>query len=320
MTRSTAGCAASIRRRSVRLCRLHYRSIHDSYVVRTDTGEFYFKVYRHGLRSREEVQAEVECLLHLRDAGVRAVEPVAAADGGFVLDFETVQGPRHGVLFRSVGSRELPEGEESDALNARLGEYLASVHRAWDQLPSPPRRWRLDVETCLEQPMEHVRRFAALYPVDLDFVEQVAERVGRAVRTLPRAQPGYGLCHGDVYGGNLRLDEVGRPVLLDFDFCGYGWRAADLSLYAWSMGLGLDPAGRERRSRRCQAFLEGYERIRPLERWERDAIPLFVPFRRVFNLGFIYVSMGSTWGDHWTRANVRDDIERLRTWMESNAL
>jgi len=304
----------------IKSCRLHYRSIHDTYVVVSDNARFYFKVYRYGLRTREEVQAEVDLLVHLRDSGIRAMEPVAKRDGTFISEFTTIQGVRYGVLYTSVGARPYTEADETDALNEGFGRYISSIHNAWDEFPGSPARWHLDEGSFIDAPMQHIRDFAKLYPVDLPLLEQVAAQVKRGLLDLPRQKPEYGICHGDLYAGNVRLDEGGAPVLFDFDFCGHGWRAYDLCLYLNPFSWGCDLSKKDRLSRRREAFLSGYGKGRPVAAGEIGRLNLFTAMRRIFNIGTIYISMANTWGDNWALHNVNEDMEMLKKWVEVNVI
>ena len=54
----------------------------------------------------------------------------------------------------------------------------------------------------------------------------------------------------------------------------------------------------------------------PLTNIELDNMYLFVPFRRIFNIGTIYISMSNTWGDNWVNTNLNDDITMLKKWVE----
>ena len=49
---------------------------------------------------------------------------------------------------------------------------------------------------------------------------------------------------------------------------------------------------------------------------EFDNMYLFVPFRRIFNIGTLYISMSSTWGDNWVRVSLDEDIEMLKKWVD----
>ena len=297
------------------LCRLYCRGIHDTYRVLAAGGTFWLKVYRAGLRSPEELRAEVGLLLHLRGCGLRAAQPVPRGDGGYLCEFATVLGPRYGILYQTAGARDFRSTEETPRKNAALGAYIAQTHCALDGCCV--RRPRLDCAALIDGSMPYIRAFAEAHAFDLPFVEALAARTREKLAGLAELPPAFGLCHGDIYEGNLRLDEAGAPVLFDFDFCGYGWRAYDISLYACSFSMGADPARREALARRLGAFLEGYNSVRPMGEAEARTVPWFVPLRRIFNLGTLYLRLLSdTWGDIAQIRNVDDDIALLKRWLE----
>ena len=300
------------------VCRLYCRGINDTYRVLADSKIYWLKVYRAGYHTQGEIQAEVNLLLHLRRSGVRACVPMARIDGGYVCEFETVTGPRCGVLYETAGIHAFNSTKETPEKNARLGEYIAQVHHALDSMP-PINRTRLDCASFIDDSMPYIREFAKVHAFDLPFVEDIAARTKSALADLDEEKPAFGLCHGDIYEGNLRLDGEGNPVLFDFDFAGYGWRAYDVSMYACNFSLGADPAELEARARRFEAFMEGYSRVRPMPESELRTIPWFIPFRRIFNLGTLYLALLSdTWGDLAQIRNVEDDIAMLKRWVELN--
>jgi Ser/Thr protein kinase RdoA (MazF antagonist) len=165
--------------------------------------------------------------------------------------------------------------------------------------------------------MDHIREYRQWYSFDIDFLEEVATKTKvRISSAFHKNKPGYGICHGDFNPGNIRLDSNDNPVLFDFDFSGYGWRTYDISVYINAFSLGWDNSGMEKRKRRREAFLKGYRAVMQLSDNEFDNMYLFVPFRRIFNIGTLYISMSNTWGDNWVNTNLYDDIETLKKWTE----
>lgn len=50
---------------------------------------------------------------------------------------------------------------------------------------------------------------------------------------------------------------------------------------------------------------------------EVNSIALFIPFRRIFNIGTLYISyLPNTWGDSNVIANLDNDIEMLKKWID----
>lgn len=302
-------------------CRLFYRSLHDTYRVTTDNKEYFFKVYRQGVRSMIEIQSEVDLLNHLKLSGIESVLPVVKLNGKYVSQFHTVNGVRYGVLFTSVGLHEFGKIEETEELNDKLGSYIASIHNAWDQCDFVSHRWSIDAQSFIDHSMNIVREFSSSYPIDIDFLEGVAKNVKSQLESLINEKPQYGVCHGDIYSGNIRVDANKNPILFDFDFCGNGWRAYDISMYAFPFGMGCDVAKLKEREYRKNQFLNGYNKVRAMSESEVDSIALFIPFRRIFNIGTLYVSfLSNTWGESLVIRNVNEDIRLLKNWLELNPI
>ena len=302
-------------------CRLFYRSLHDTYKVTTENKEYFFKVYRQGIRSMEEIQAEIDLLNHLKSSSVEVVFPVIKRDGNFISQFNTVNGIRYGVLYTSVGKRDFNQIEETAELNERLGSYIASIHNAWDNCNFGINRWNLDAHSFIDSSMTAVRQFSTIYDFDIDFLEEVAKNVKYKLDNLSIERLQYGVCHGDIYSGNIRVDANNSPILFDFDFCGNGWRAYDISMYAFPFGMGSDKTKLKMREQRKNQFLNGYNKVRAMSENEINSIALFIPFRRIFNIGTLYISfLPNTWGDSAVIRNVDEDIIMLKKWLELNPI
>lgn len=302
-------------------CRLFYRGLHDIYRVTADNKEYFFKVYRQGLRSLEEIQAEIDLLHHLNSSDIEITVPIIKRDGVFISQFNTVNGIRYGVLYTSVGAHDFDYIEETAELNERLGRYIASIHNAWDICDFGANRWNIDENSFIDRSMNAIRHFSTIYDFDVDFLEEVAKHVKKKLASLTLEKPQYGMCHGDFYSGNIRVDANNNPILIDFDFCGSGWRAYDISMYAFPFGMGCDVTKLQKREQRRDQFLNGYNKVRAMSDSEINSIALFIPFRRIFNIGTLYVSYFSdTWGDSAVIRNVDEDIAMLKKWLDLNPI
>jgi Ser/Thr protein kinase RdoA (MazF antagonist) len=268
-----------------------------------------------------EVQSELDLLLHLKASGVVAIIPVSKRNGTFISEFMTVNGVRHGVLYTSVGVREFSRMEETIESNERLGTYIASVHAAWDKYNGSIDRWSLDASTFIDCSMDAVRQFSEIHEFDIDFLEDVAKHIKKKLISFSTEAPQFGVCHGDFYSGNVRVDANNNPILIDFDFCGNGWRAYDISMYAYPFAMGCDTAKLQQRENRKDQFLNGYNKVRAMSENEVNSIALFIPFRRIFNIGTLYISyLPNTWGDSNVIGNVDGDIEMLKKWIDLNPI
>lgn len=302
-------------------CRLFYRGLHDIYKVIADNDVYFFKVYRQGVRSIGEIQSEIDLLNHLKVSGIKVGYPVIKQDETFVGQFRTENGIRYGVLYTSVGVREFNQIEETSKLNENLGSYIASIHNAWDKCDFVINRPNLDLHSFIDNSMSAIRQFSVIHDFDIDFLEEVAKKVKDKLESLTIEKPQYGICHGDIYGGNIRVDADNNPILFDFDFCGNGWRAYDISMYAFPFGMGCDLTKLKKREQRKTQFLNGYNKVRTMTENEIKSIELFIPFRRIFNIGTLYISFfPNTWGDSLVIRNVDDDILNLKKWLDINPI
>ncbi|WP_035290466.1 phosphotransferase [Clostridium sp. KNHs214] len=302
-------------------CRLFYRGLHDIYKINSDNKTYFFKVYRQGIRRIEEIQSEIDLLNHLNNLDIKVSYPVIKQDGTFIGQFKTINGIRYGVLYTSVGMREFDQIDETAELNGNLGSYVASIHNAWDKCNFVINRPNLDLHSFIDESMSNIREFYNIHNFDIDFLEEVAKEAKKKLTNIATKKPQYGICHGDIYGGNIRIDADNNPVLFDFDFCGNGWRAYDISLYAFPFGMGCDLAKFKRREQRKNQFLNRYNKVRTMNENEIKSIEIFIPFRRIFNIGTLYISfLQNTWGDSLVIRNVDDDILNLKKWLDLNSI
>jgi Ser/Thr protein kinase RdoA (MazF antagonist) len=302
-------------------CRLFYRGLHDLYKININNEVYFFKIYRQGLRSIKEIQSEIDLLIYLKKSEIQVAYPVNKRDGTFLGQFKTVNGIRYGVLYSSAGTYDFGQVDESAELNAQLGNYIASIHKAWDKCDYVINRRALNINLFIENSMNAIREFYNIHNFDIDFLQEIAEKISVKFANLAIEKPLYGMCHGDFYGGNIRIDANGSPILFDFDFCGNGWRAYDISMYAYPFSMGCDKAKLKDRERRKNEFLNGYNQVRTMTDNEIKSIAYFIPFRRIFNIGTLYISyLPDTWGDSLVIRNVDDDIQNLKKWIDLNPI
>ncbi|CAG7637109.1 Homoserine kinase [Paenibacillus allorhizosphaerae] len=296
-------------------CHLYRKGMHDTYVVKAGLKQYYLKIYYCGLRTLEEIEAEVSLLHHLKKESIRVVDPVVRNNGSYVLELKAVEGIRFGVLYDEV---EGEEGGTDGEMIEKLGTYIASIHNAFDKITVPVQRWHLDCASLIDHSMQYLMKYANTYPFDFEFLNSIAAEAKRKIEAdFTKTLPTYGLCHGDIYGGNIRFDHSGNPIIFDFDLSGYGWRAYDISLLVCRYGWGVDREAMEKRERRKEAFLSGYTKDRSLSAKELDSLYIFAVFRRIFNMGSLYAFFAESWGHDIFYKNVQEEITLLKDWVRA---
>jgi len=97
--------------------------------------------------------------------------------------------------------------------------------------------------------------------------------------SVVKEPPAYGLIHGNVIRANALVGGDATVTVLDFDFCGRGWRAYDIASYL------LTIRGTPNEREFADALLARYIKTWPLLPAEHAAIPLFEVVRTIFEIG-----------------------------------
>jgi Ser/Thr protein kinase RdoA (MazF antagonist) len=267
-------------------CELVRSLVNDVYRVDTATGPRALKVYRHGHRTRAEVEWEARLASLLDGAGVAVARAVPLSDGeGHAGDWAAPEGERPYALWEWAPGRK-PRPPFTDALYRDVGVLVAHFHTAADAAGVPAAPRRVDLGGSFDAACAAVG--ARLGSADR------ARLVGLAARARARIPNSLdrGICHGDVSLDNVHVDDAGRVVLYDLDLAGDSWRAADLT------GVAATP--------HWPAFLRGYRSVRPFPDTEVAALPWLDVVQRVHNLRFHLVdkpawrgteSVGEGWAD-----------------------
>jgi Ser/Thr protein kinase RdoA (MazF antagonist) len=227
--------------------------VNDVFVVETSTGRFALKLY-HSKRTLEQVQWEVDLLLHLRHRHAPVVAPVPGRHGQ--VEVLTVgEASRVAVLYEwAPGEKPSP----TPAVYGLLGAAAARVHAAADSFRSSLPREEHDTRVLIDEQLERMKEQlcqAALWK------EAVALGT-RLSRFLSNARLERGICHMDLTLDNVHVNGDDLTVF-DFDSACRCWRA-------------IEPYGVLRHSTASfQAWLTGYRSVRPFARAEEQAVPAF---------------------------------------------
>lgn len=293
-------------------CRLHTRGINDTFRIETADEVFFLRVYRHGWRSREEIDTELALLRHLITRGAPVSAPLARTDGATLTPLDCAEGQRFAALFPAAPGREPDYESYSEEAAAAYAVAAAAVHQAAESFPGPRLRPVLDLDELLERPLRQVIAAIDHRPEDVAYLVTL----GATLRGRVEREPGLacGFCHGDLHGANAgTLDGV--VTLYDFDCCGWGFRAYDLAVFSWAFAL--TSASPERIEILGRAFLIEYLRHRPLGESDIAAIPVFVAIRHIWLVG-LHVSLGDRFGWGWMNDSYFDrQLKVLRDWEKN---
>lgn len=298
-------------------CRFFRKGICDAYSVSAHDGHYFLKVYRAGRRQMLDVLEEVRLLNHLLHHGVSVVRPVARSDGEFVNSLTAPEGTRYAVLFEAV----IGDAEGSDEHRRAFGAMVGKMHSAADSMALPYRRENLDMEFLIESNLAAIEPLMEGRPEDFRLIARVGEEVtGSITGLLPQTKPEYGVCHGDLHGGDAFYSEVGDATLLDFDSSGCGWRAVDIGVYLCDSWMDTSVDAEAMRQRKLSTFLEGYTTVRRLSDNELAVVQLTPAVRHIYLMGLVlrYTTTYSGW--NWANDDFCDwHMKWFRHWDETRA-
>jgi Ser/Thr protein kinase RdoA (MazF antagonist) len=293
--------------------------------VDTDGATFVLRINRPGVHDVSTVASEMAWLRALASGTQLGVpEPVSALDGAAVVPVldDRAREQRTAVLLRWQDGRFVDSGltprhlRQVAVLQAGLQHHAAS----WDP-PDAFVRPRVDTLTTAakRRSIAPGDTTAGTWPAADDADEAVtivgellsradAAIVSRALdvvwatTTELAARPeASGLIHGDLHYENF-LFRDGAARAIDFDDCGWGFYLYDVAVTLWEL------EERARYAQLCDAFLEEYERHRPLPPNHDVHLRALFILRRIQMLMWIIESRRhSSFRDHW-RAWAEDEI------------
>jgi Ser/Thr protein kinase RdoA (MazF antagonist) len=258
-------------------CLFWERGSNDTYKVRCTDAQYFLRVFRHGAYSKAANEFEAEALIYLYRQGVPVAYPMPRKSGGYIAEIVAPEGPRF-VLLTSVANGSTPDYESLK--NCRLvGESIARLHTLSTGFESTYERTHLDLKGLLDDSMDVIRQYFPHQPSAINKIERIAQAVKATVQAVPDELLDYGICHGDLHGGNLHIHED-LVTLFDFEECAFGYRAYDLGTFKWNLG------SNKQSKEKWSAFIEGYSSIRPLTESAHAVIDTFVIIRELVEAAY----------------------------------
>lgn len=271
-------------------CKLIQRKVSDTYQINAETGTYYFRIYRTGWRTKEEIRFELDVIEHLIKKGVMVCGVARTKDGGKVITINAIEGVRYAVLFAGAQGAPLSNLEIGrDRAVWRLGESAALIHDALNDFSSEYMRLQCDEDIFITRPLRSIEPLVSnnqKYRLDFEkYAKVLSYRLSRASKSAPI----YGVIHGDFLPCNASYCDTGGVTVFDFDFCGLGWRIFDVCIY---MHEHIFYAGKKELA---DAFFAGYESVRRISDEEWDLFDCFMPARGIWYLGLL-MDNADDWG------------------------
>ena len=259
-------------------CELLTRGMNDVYVIRSGGTNYAIRAWRAGLHSDSAVRFELNFLAHLKRSGIPVIDAIPAPNGELFTAVDAPEGRRQLCLFPWAHGVTLAQ-QPTVARAHLLGAEIARIHLAGkDFKGDEPRPFGFDRN--IRNKMNLLTDRLGERPADADFYRKAGAAV---LAAMAQAQPGLpqGAIHGDIHARNAFYDGDAIQIL-DFDTCGEAPWLHDVTCFVWANDyIALDPAAAGLRNGITEAFLKGYQSVRPFTPAEKDAWNLWIAAKQL---------------------------------------
>ena len=163
-------------------CEYWARGFNDTYKVTTRDGHYSLRVYRHGWRSLQEIEFEIEALVYLQAAGFALAYPIEKRGGGFIAAIRAPEGTRYAILTRWAEGLPLDYTVEGSA--ARFGKSVAQAHTLSAKFQPKEYKRQLDLEHLLHRPVQSIRKFICRRQYESSLFERYESSLSEVVRNI----------------------------------------------------------------------------------------------------------------------------------------
>ena len=258
-------------------CSFIRRGGNDHYLVEDGDCKYALRLYLDGkyyVGSADELRFELDLLDFLKAEGLPVAAPIPDVGGQTLAPFDSGEETRHATLFEFAEGRDIWAAMKSR--HAReLGSTVAELHLAMDRFTSEYRRYHLDLEFLLDEPLRLFEaRMVSQNRARPTFLRELASELRENVGLVPLEGGAYGLVHCDLGWHNIHYHQDSGMILFDFDLCGFGWRAFDLALVRLQFN-----------DSHWDAFLDAYGSVRPMSVAETASIVAFAYLWPMWHIG-----------------------------------
>jgi Ser/Thr protein kinase RdoA (MazF antagonist) len=277
-----------------------HQGIHDTYLVSNGSIHLILRIYRAGWKSVENVKAELEVLLDLKQRGIDVAVPYKDRDGLYVQELLFPEGPRYAVVFMYAPGIKL---RQLNAESAELfGKKLAALHMASIDMEYPGLQRNYYLANVFHNTMENISTVFT----ELKMIESLKAlyfKMDTVFNAVDIDQLKVGICHGDPHFENAHFKlESGKVAFYDFDFCGNGYLLYDVGSFCHH---------ERSNEQNIMAFLNGYNQVLPLNSTESKMIPFFTALMKIFHLGTRAKNADGNRNPVWPSSEIRSKLAEI---------
>ena len=222
--------------------------------------------------SLEQIQAEIEFLLYLKNNNYPAVNPIKSKNNKYVEVVEIELETYYAVVFNEADGINLDIDDMTESQFECWGKALASLHSLSKSFST-----KEYVRNSWKEMLKITNDILSNFPNERNAIDEL-NRIEIWLNSLPVTNENYGLIHYDFELDNVFFNEqLNKFDVIDFDSSMYHWYVMDI---ACALG-DLNELESSKAESSLKSFLKGYSSILNVE--EED-IKLLPKFERFHNL------------------------------------
>jgi len=272
--------------------------VNDIFAVTTAKNKYALKLYHTPYRTADEVQWEIDLLIHLIHQDAPVSKPVSGKNG-YINIFQINGQNRVGVLFEwASGEKPKP----SITTYTILGKAAAQIHQAADTFTSEIKREQYNAHVLINEQLQRMKDPL----IESNQWERVSQLSDRLRKYIDHHDLDKGVCHMDLTLDNIHLNDNVITVF-DFDSAGKCWRA-------------IEPYGVLMSSREYfGAWLDGYRSIRNFNKDNENSVSAFVIIGEIRNVVWKLGLANSSKGKPLMTSNdLPKVVNEWLSWEEQN--
>lgn len=263
-------------------CRLSLLTVSENAtftVTAPDGQRCILRLYRPGYHGDDEIRSELQWMQALEETGVIRVPHIHPTAGGDLFVICEAAGRRWRLACFEYVSGLMPAVDETLPLwFEKLGAIAAHLHAHGCRWRKPGgfcrKRWTYETMAGPQAYWGDWRKVKNLPPGGEGLLARCDRVLAEQAGSLSMQDEDYVLLHGDLRPANL-LVAGARLAVIDFDDCGFSWKALD---FANAVSFMEDhPLVPELQ----RAWLAGYETVAPPSKTLLASIGLFIMLRRM---------------------------------------
>jgi len=286
----------------------------DVYFLRNGEEQYVLKIY-FVKRPGEQIERSIELMHRLSNDGINIPKILENVSGELFSRFKCPEGTRYAVIQKFIQGNEPDANDEGISI---IGDYIGKLYKGMDKVGneiSPIQE--TDLTSFAVNTIDLLKIHMPTEREKIEYLETIGQRISNRMNELLRTDNLlYGICHGDLYSGNMIQDEDRDIYLIDFDACALSSRIYDISTYTsnW-MACKEEELAKNRQV--LDMFLTGFSKHYEISKVDRILFELTPAFKHFELFEVVLKNCVLLEGTHWITGCLDSHYNWFKEWEKS---